>query len=85
MNVSVSLSKELLDFVEAKVKSGAYSSSSDVVAAALQLLETQDLPEDLDIEYLRRAWKEGVDSGDYQTLDLEEIKRGGRALLAESR
>lgn len=85
MNISVSLSKELVEFVEAKVQSGAYASSSDVVSAALQLLETQDLPDSLDPEYLRQAWKEGVESGDYQPLDLDEIKRGGRALLAALR
>ncbi|MGV3551113.1 type II toxin-antitoxin system ParD family antitoxin [Rhizobium sp.] len=85
MSISVSLSKEQLDFVEAKVQSGDFSSSSEVISAALLLLETQDMPDDLDLDYLRQAWKEGVESGDYQPLDLEEIKREGRALLSALR
>jgi antitoxin ParD1/3/4 len=85
MNISVSLSKELLEFVESKVTSGEYASSSDVVSTALQLLETQDRADSLDLDYLRKAWEEGIESGDYQPLDLDEIKREGRALLAASR
>jgi len=85
MNISLSLPKELVEFLEAKVQSGEYASSSEVVSSALHLLETQDKIGELDIEYLRQAWKEGVESGDYKPFDLEEIQKEGRALLASGR
>lgn len=84
MNISVFLPKELADFVEDRVRSGKYASPDDVIGEALRVLEAQSLLADADIEALRQAWKEGVDSADYAPIDLDTIKEEGRRLLKAS-
>ncbi len=42
MNISISLTPELLGLVKAKVESGRYTSASEVVREALRLLERAD-------------------------------------------
>ena len=39
MNMNVSLTEELANFVKAKVSAGRYTSSSEVVREALRLME----------------------------------------------
>lgn len=74
MTVTVSLSAELEDFVAKKVASGEFASPGDVLAAALALLQEHDSLNALSGETLRRAWTEGVASGDFQPLDLAALK-----------
>jgi antitoxin ParD1/3/4 len=69
MNVSVSLTPELMQMIKAKVESGRYTSVSEVVREALRLLERADLREADELERLRSAWDEGVASGDAGALD----------------
>ena len=46
---------------------------------------TDRMQDDKDLlALLRAAWKEGLASGGYAPLDLEEIKREGRKLLKQS-
>lgn len=82
MNIKVSLPKELADFVEERVRSGEYASPDDVIGEALRVLELQSIMAGADAGELRRAWQEGIDSGDYQPIDLEEVKAEGRRLKA---
>jgi len=82
MNISVSLPQDLADFVEDRVRSGEYASSDDVIGEALRALELQRILAGADPDELRRAWQEGIDSGDYQPIDLEEVKAEGRRLKA---
>jgi antitoxin ParD1/3/4 len=42
MNISISLTPELMDLIKAKVDSGRYTSTSEVVREALRLLERSD-------------------------------------------
>jgi antitoxin ParD1/3/4 len=85
MNISISLTPELVELIKAKVESGRYSSTSEVVREALRLLERLDRYEAGRLETLRQAWAEGIASGDAGPLDLDELKKAARAGLARRR
>jgi antitoxin ParD1/3/4 len=74
MDISISLTPELLSLIKAKVASGRYTSTSEVVREALRLLERFDRLEEERIEELRLAWREGIESGDAGLLDLGELR-----------
>ena len=80
--MNVSLTPQLEDFVKDKVKSGRYSSASEVVREALRMLEERDRR----LVELRKEIAiglEDVEAGRVAPLDMEAIKRDGRRLLAE--
>ena len=85
MNVSISLTPELLDLIKAKVNSGRYTSTSEVVREALRLLERADRLETERLDGLRRAWQEGVESGDAGPLDFAELREAARRELEAAR
>jgi antitoxin ParD1/3/4 len=85
MNISISLTPELLGLVKAKVESGRYTSTSEVVREALRLLERADRREADQAEGLRRAWAEGIASGDAGPLGFAELREAARRELATSR
>jgi antitoxin ParD1/3/4 len=85
MNISISLTPELLGLTKAKVESGRYTSTSEVVREALRLLERYDRRESDRIDELRRAWHEGVASGDAGKLDFAELRAAAKQELAASR
>ena len=76
MNISISLTPELIDLVEAKVQSGRYASTSEVVQEALWLLEQKDRLDanNLKIEDLRQAWRDGIESGGSAPLDFAALR-----------
>ena len=78
MNMNVSLTEELGEFVKAKVSSGRYTSASEVVREALRIMEQT---EEARLAYLRNAWVEGQASGDAGPADFSGIKAQGRARL----
>ncbi|MGO9062224.1 MAG: type II toxin-antitoxin system ParD family antitoxin [Candidatus Binataceae bacterium] len=84
MNISVSLTPELISLIKAKVESGRYTSTSEVVREALRLLERADRQEAERIKVLRRAWKEGIESGDAGELDFPALRRAAQSEI-ESR
>jgi antitoxin ParD1/3/4 len=81
MNITVSITPELNELVNAKVQSGRYTSSSEVIRDALRLLERADKNEADEIEYLRKAWDKGKASGTAGLFDMEEIRQEGRKRL----
>jgi antitoxin ParD1/3/4 len=85
MNMNVSLTEELANFVKAKVAAGRYTSSSEVVREVLRLMEKIERQEAKKSEFLRRAWKEGIDSGDAGEVDFTTLKNEARARLAASK
>ncbi len=85
MNMNVSLTDELANFVKAKVAAGRYTSSSEVVREALRLMEKTERQEAEKLEFLRQAWKEGINSGDASELDFSALKNEARARLAASK
>ena len=74
-NITISLTPKLLNLVKAKVASGRNTSTSAVVREALRLLERADRLETEYIELMRRAWQEGIASGDAGPLDFAEIRK----------
>lgn len=83
MNLNVSLTDELVNFVKAKVESGRYASSSEVVRDALRLLEKRDREEAEKLRWFQKAWAEGADSGDFAPLDAAAVKAAGQKRLAK--
>ncbi len=82
MNISISLTPELIGLIKAKVQSGRYTSTSEVVREALRLLERADRQEAERVKALRRAWKEGIDSGDAGELDFAGLREAAKRELA---
>ncbi len=74
MNISISLTPELVGLLKAKVETGRYSSTSEVVREALRLLERFDQREVDARTRLRQAWEDGIASGDAGPLDFAELK-----------
>jgi len=71
-STSISLGEHLTSFVEAQVRQGRYSSASDVVRAALPLLEEREVK----LEALRAALIEGEHSGPSTPFDLSRSSQG---------
>jgi antitoxin ParD1/3/4 len=84
MNMNVSLTEELANFVKAKVSGGRYSSSSEVVREALRLMEKIEQQEAEKLRFLCQAWQEGIDSGDAGKVDFSALKQEARARLPAS-
>ncbi|MCW5891360.1 MAG: type II toxin-antitoxin system ParD family antitoxin [bacterium] len=83
--MNVSLTKELEQLVNDKVKSGLYLSASEVVREALRLLDERDRLKSLRIEELRRDIQEGLNSGPSAAFDAADLKRRVRNRVKSSR
>jgi antitoxin ParD1/3/4 len=80
--MAISLPPQLENLVANKVESGLYSSASEVLREALQLLEERDQLRKLRFEALRNDIQKGLDSGEATPLDIDAIKEQGRERLA---
>lgn len=58
---NISLTPELETFVDARVASGRYSSASEVVRAALRLLETEEQEREAALAEVHRKIRIGLD------------------------
>lgn len=85
MNMNVSLTDELGEFVNAKVSSGRYTSASEVVREALRLMERHEQVEAAKLQWLREAYQSGLASGDAGELDLAAVKAEARKKLAKTK
>ena len=89
--MNVSLTPELEEFIEHKVASGLYGSSSEVVRDALRLLEERDRLLDARLEDLRGEVQKGLTQlkeGRSKPLDrsaVERIRSTGSRRLASRR
>ena len=81
--VSVALSPEMVAMLKGAVASGEYASASEVVREALREWNLRKPLREAEIERLRKAWREGIESGPSRPLDMDEIKRRGRERLAQ--
>jgi antitoxin ParD1/3/4 len=81
MNMNVSLTEELASFVKEKVAAGRYTSSSEVVREALRLMEKLERQESEKLALLRKAWTEGIDSGDVGEVDFAKLKKQARSRI----
>jgi antitoxin ParD1/3/4 len=76
---NVSLTKELEEFVSKKLRSGRYSSASEVIREGLRLLDREDEIRELQKEELRAAIAQGA-----RQLDRGEMLPG-REVFAKVR
>ena len=67
MGMNVNLTPQLEELVRSKVASGLYTSASEVVRAALRLMEEQDRLRDAKLAQLRSDVRRGLDSGPSET------------------
>ena len=73
--MNVSLTVELEELVNQKVKSGLYTSASEVIREALRLLKEQDQLRNLRLTELKKDVRKGVtqlDQGQYKTFSSSE-------------
>lgn len=71
--MNVSLTPQLEAYVRAKVETGLYTSSSEVVREALRMMEQRERQQQEKLEALRRDIQEGLDSGSAGPFDEEEM------------
>lgn len=76
--VSIALPAEMLETVKDAVSSGQYASTSEVVREALREWELRQGLRRAEIERLRKAWEEGLASGEPQPFDPEDTRRRAR-------
>jgi antitoxin ParD1/3/4 len=81
--VSIALSSELLGAAKEAVASGAYASTSEVIREALREWNLRKPLREAEIERLRKAWQEGIESGPSRPLDMDEIRRKAEQRLKE--
>ena len=74
--LTISLSPKQLSRLQDAVDSGAYASNSEVVRDALRLWEQREEMRQLEIARLKKAYDEGMASGEGREIDA-------RTLLAE--
>ena len=79
LDMNVSLTPELEQYIRTKVDSGRYLSASEVVREALRLLEQKEKR----LEELRVEIQKGLDSGRSELLNMEAIKAKARNRLSE--
>ena len=85
MNVNVFLTNELAEFVKAKISTGRYTSSSEVVREALRLMEKLEQQKADQLQALRKAYNDGIDSGNAGEIDFASLKVEARARLASQK
>ena len=82
--MEITLSPELLRFVEDKVKAGQFPSASDVITGALNLLREEERLTEQDITELREEVRIGLDqldAGQGAEWDVEDTKARLKASL----
>ena len=78
MPINVNLILHLEEMVRQKVKSGLYTSASDVIREALRLMGEQDSLRQAKFDQLRQDIRAGIESGPATVWDADEIKRTAR-------
>ena len=81
--MNVSLTSELEKYVSEKVASGLYHSASEVIREGLRLLKDQDVLREIKLNELRQQIQAGLDSGESQPLDIEDVIDRGRKRRAQ--
>lgn len=73
--MNVSLNKHYDTYIQNEVKSGRYNSASEVIRAALRLLEERDKAKQAEVEWYRKEIQKGLDSGPAKVWDKDEFLR----------
>jgi antitoxin ParD1/3/4 len=89
--MNVSLTPELEQYINGKVRSGLYHSASEVIREGLRLLKEKDDIHQEKLQDLRRDLQIGIDQADrgqvspFSERTLRETKAEGRKRLAAGR
>ncbi|MBI2432360.1 MAG: type II toxin-antitoxin system ParD family antitoxin [Candidatus Hydrogenedentes bacterium] len=84
--MNITISQELAQVLENKVASGKYQSMSEVVEAAVQLLEEQEAAE-INFEPFREEIEKGIaslDAGRSSVFDREQLRREAQKRFGKS-
>ncbi|MDX2241563.1 MAG: type II toxin-antitoxin system ParD family antitoxin [Leptolyngbyaceae cyanobacterium bins.302] len=81
--MNVSLTPELEKYINDKVASGLYHSASEVIREGLRLLKDQDALREIRLNELRQQIQVGINSGEPQPLDIEDVVERGRKRHAQ--
>jgi antitoxin ParD1/3/4 len=79
---SISLTAEFAADIREAVAAGEYASTSEVIRDALRTWRQVREERALAAQELGRLWREGLESGQSEVLDADDIKRRGRERLA---
>ena len=86
--MNVSLTPELENLVNEKVKSGLYNSASEVIRESLRLLQEQDMLKEIRRNELRREIMLGVEqirSGQYTEYKIDELEKFGEEIIQKGK
>jgi antitoxin ParD1/3/4 len=84
--VNVSITPELDAFLQARVKSGRYQTTSEVVREALRLLERHELERDQAFQHLKAKLEHGAAEAERgELLDGDEVFEELRGMIEERR
>ena len=81
--MNVSLTPELEKYISEKVESGLYHSASEVIREGLRLLKDQDALRKVRLHEVRQQIQEGMNSGESQPLNVEDVIDRGRKRHAQ--
>ena len=82
--MNVSLTAELEQFIERKLREGKYQTASEVVREALRLLADRDERRSLELQRLRndiRLGLQDIQEGRVEDLDVKRLKSDARKEL----
>ena len=83
--MNVSLTPDLEKYVQDKVDTGRYRSSSEVVREALRLLEEKDQERAQRLAVLKKEIQDGFDSGPSKPLDMKAVITKGKSRRAQTK
>jgi antitoxin ParD1/3/4 len=81
--MNIHLTDHFEKFIESELKSGHYSSASEVVRDALRLFEEQEHIKALRLQTLKEEIRKGLESGDPIPFDAEAMKTKARDRQAQ--
>ncbi|MDA9426243.1 type II toxin-antitoxin system ParD family antitoxin [Bradyrhizobium sp. CCBAU 53380] len=89
MATSYTIGKHYESFIKDLVESGRYSTASEVMRDGLRLIEEREERRKAELEALRAAVQEGLDSGPAEAFEpselVERVKARGRERLKASK
>jgi len=71
--LTISLSSQQIARLQKAVASGAYASNSEVMRDALRLWEQHQQLREIEINRLKRAYDEGIASGEGRVVDAKSL------------
>jgi antitoxin ParD1/3/4 len=80
---NVNLTDELDSFVLSRIENGRYENASEVIRAALRILEREEQEYEINLAALRAAIEEGMASGIFEGDPFEHIRKRRSRRLQE--